>query len=102
MPKCILSYERSCFVVERRSNVFLCRADRGGAAGGGVLWFRVESLELRVELHITVRFSVSQLSSLNPQLNKTALRLWFNPFGSDEPLPLSRHWHGDTGGDIRR
>ena len=24
MPKCILSYERSCFAVERRSNVLLC------------------------------------------------------------------------------
>ena len=35
-----------------------------------------------VELHITVRFPVSQLSSLNPQLNKAALRLTVNPFGS--------------------
>ncbi len=35
-----------------------------------------------VELHITVRFPVSQLSSLNPQLNKAASRLWVNPFGS--------------------
>ena len=42
----------------------------------------VESLEFRVELHITVRFPVSQLSSLNSQLNNVALRLWVNPFGS--------------------
>ena len=35
-----------------------------------------------VELHITVRFPVSQLSSLNPQLNKAASRLTANPFGS--------------------
>ena len=41
-----------------------------------------------VELHITVRFPVSQLSSLNPQLNKAALRLCFNPFGSQaRPFP---------------
>ena len=31
-------------------------------------------LGFMVELHITVRFPVSQLSSLNPQLNKAALR----------------------------
>ena len=31
---------------------------------------------------MTVRFPVSQLSSLNPQLNKAALRLTVNPFGS--------------------
>ena len=35
-----------------------------------------------VELHITVRFPVSQLSSLNPQLNKDASRWAVNPFGS--------------------
>ena len=46
-----------------------------------------------VELHITVRFPVSQLSSLNPQLNKAALRLMgHNPFGSQAshfPYPRS-------------
>ena len=35
-----------------------------------------------VESPITVRFPVSQLSSLNPQLNKVATRLTANPFGS--------------------
>ena len=55
-------------------------ADRGGAAGGGV---RKEST-----------------SPLFQPRRKAALRLTVNPFGSDEPLPLSRHWHGDTGGDI--
>ena len=37
-----------------------------------------------VELRIVACFHlpVSQLSSLNPQLNKAATRLWVNPFGS--------------------
>ena len=46
-----------------------------------------------VELHITVRFPVSQLSSLNPQLNKAALRLAVNPFGSQ-----ARHFPYIAGG----
>ena len=53
-----------------------------------------------VELHITVRFPVSQLSSLNPQLNKAASRLTVNLFGSVEPLPLYRRRRGDTEEDI--
>ena len=62
------------------SSVHVRSADRGGAAGGGV---RKEST----------------LQLFQPR-RKAALRLTVNPFGSDEPLPLSRHWHGDTGGDI--
>ena len=62
-------------------------ADRGDAVGGGV------RKRFMVELRIVACFfslSASQLSSLNTQLNKTALRLWVNPFGSVEPLPLYR------------
>ena len=44
-------------------------ADRGGAVGGGVL----NGLELRIELHITVRFPVSQLSP--EQSHEAALRI---------------------------
>ena len=46
-----------------------------------------------VELHITVRFPVSQLSSLNPQLKKASMRLWVNPFGSQ-----ARHFPYIAGG----
>ena len=46
-----------------------------------------------VELHITVRFPVSQLSSLNPQLNKATSRLTVNPFGSQ-----ARHFPYIAGG----
>ena len=46
-----------------------------------------------VELHITVRFPVSQLSSLIPQLNKAASRLTVNPFGSQ-----ARHFPYIAGG----
>ena len=55
-----------------------------------------------VELHITVRFPVSQLSSLNPQLNKAALRLTVNPFGSQAShfpyIALTRDTEEDIAG----
>ena len=66
-------------------SVHVRSADRGGAAGGGV---RQEST---LQLHNLFYFLPHR---------KAALRLTVNPFGSVEPLPLSRHWHGDTGGDI--
>ena len=47
---------------------------------------------------MTVRFPVSQLSSLSPQLNKAALRLTVNPFGSQARhfpyLALARRHRG--------
>ena len=60
-------------------------ADRGGAAGGGVM-----------------KESTSPLHELFclPTCRKAATRLWVNPFGSIEPLPLYRRRRGDTGEDI--
>ena len=79
------------------SSAALYARQRGGAVGGGVL------KRFRVELHITVRFPVSQLSSLNPQLNKAALRLWVNPVGSQARhfpyIALTRDTEEDIAGN---